>query len=337
MTKQQDFAYHLTNYLTVYLSGTKNFSINTIHSYRDTFKLLLKYCEEELHISAGKLRLRMITPKMISGFILWLKDSRGNSDATANQRLAVIHAFFKYLRSREPQFLLQCQQILAVEGAKLSKPMVGFLSVEELQLIFDQIDESTPSGRRDAALLRLLYDSAARVQELCDLRVRDVFLDNNPHIMLHGKGNKSRYVLIVTDVARRVSAYISENHLDRPEAVDMPLFFNQQHKKLTRAGVSYIIAKYANAACIQSPRAPRNVTPHIFRHTKAMHLCQAGIDMIYIRDTLGHTDIATTEIYAKLNIELMRDALEKAYPELPSNGLPDWKEDNALMDMLDSL
>lgn len=337
MTKQQDFAYHLTNYLTVYLSGTKNFSINTIHSYRDTFKLLLKYCEEELHISAGKLRLRMITPKMISGFILWLKDSRGNSDATANQRLAVIHAFFKYLQSREPQFLLQCQQILAVEGAKLSKPMVGFLSVEELQLIFDQIDESTPSGRRDAALLRLLYDSAARVQELCDLRVRDVFLDNNPHIMLHGKGNKSRYVLIVTDVARRVSAYISENHLDRPEAVDMPLFFNQQHKKLTRAGVSYIIEKYANAARIQFPHAPRNVTPHIFRHTKAMHLCQAGIDMIYIRDTLGHTDIATTEIYAKLNIELMRDALEKAYPELPSNGLPDWKEDNALMDMLDSL
>ncbi len=337
MTKQQDFAYHLTNYLTVYLSGTKNFSINTIHSYRDTFKLLLKYCEEELHISAGKLRLRMITPKMISGFILWLKDSRGNSDATANQRLAVIHAFFKYLQSREPQFLLQCQQILAVEGAKLSKPMVGFLSVEELQLIFDQIDESTPSGRRDAALLRLLYDSAARVQELCDLRVRDVFLDNNPHIMLHGKGNKSRYVLIVTDVARRVSAYISENHLNRPEAVDMPLFFNQQHKKLTRAGVSYIIEKYANAARIRFPHAPRNVTPHILRHTKAMHLCQAGIDMIYIRDTLGHTDIATTEIYAKLNIELMRDALEKAYPELPSNGLPDWKEDNALMDMLDSL
>jgi len=337
MTKQQDFAYHLTNYLTVYLSGTKNFSINTIHSYRDTFKLLLKYCEEELHITAGKLRLHMITPKMISGFILWLKDSRGNSDATANQRLAVIHAFFKYLQSREPQFLLQCQQILAVEGAKLSKPMVGFLSVEELQLIFDQIDESTPSGRRDAALLRLLYDSAARVQELCDLRVRDVFLDNNPHIMLHGKGNKSRYVLIVTDVARRVSAYISENRLDRPEAVDMPLFFNQQHKRLTRAGVSYIVEKYANAARIQSPHAPGNVTPHIFRHTKAMHLCQAGIDMIYIRDTLGHTDIATTEIYAKLNIELMRDALEKAYPELPSNGLPDWKEDNALMDMLDSL
>ncbi len=337
MTKQPDFAYHLTNYLTVYLSSTKNFSINTIHSYRDTFKLLLKYCEEELHLSTEKLRLQMITPNMISGFILWLKVSRGNSDATANQRLAVIHAFFKYLQSREPRLLFQCQQILAVEGAKSPKPMVGFLSMDELKLIFNQVDESTPGGRRDAALLHLLYDSAARVQELCDLRVRDIFLNNNPHILLHGKGNKSRYVLIVTDVAQRISAYISENHLNRPETIDMPLFFNQQHKKLTRAGVSYIVEKYARAAHIRSSHAPRNVTPHIFRHTKAMHLCQAGIDMSYIRDTLGHTDLDTTEVYAKLNIELLRDALENAYPELPSHGLPDWKEDNALMDMLDSL
>ena len=129
MAKQQDFAYYLTNYLTVYLSGTKNFSIHTIHSYRDAFKLLLKYCEEELQLSAGKLRLHMITPEMISGFIQWLKNSRGNSDATANQRLDVIHAFFKYLQSREPQFLLQCQQILAVERARSPKPAVGFLSV----------------------------------------------------------------------------------------------------------------------------------------------------------------------------------------------------------------
>ena len=117
----------------------------------------------------------------------------------------------------------------------------------------------------------------------------------------------------------------------------MPLFFNQQRKKLTRAGVSYIVAKYADAARTLTPSIPKRITPHIFRHTKAMHLCQAGIDMIYIRDTLGHTDLATTEIYAKLNIELMRDALENAYPELPSHDLSDWKEDGALMKMLNSL
>ncbi|MCH5260853.1 MAG: tyrosine-type recombinase/integrase [Lachnospiraceae bacterium] len=337
MAKQSDFSYHLTNYLTTYLSGSKNFSIHTVWSYRDTFKLFLTYCDEMLRISPEKLRIQMITPKLVSDFLKWLKDNRGNSVASTNQRLAAIHAFFKYLQFREPQFLLQCQQILAIEPAKVSKPMVGFLTENELYSVFDQIDESTAAGRRDATLLRLLYDSAARVQELCDLRVRDVFLDGEPHVLLKGKGNKSRYVLIVKDVATRISAYITENHLNRPECMDMPLFFNQQRKKLTRAGVSYIVAKYADAARIKSPLIPKKITPHIFRHTKAMHLCQAGIDMIFIRDTLGHTDLATTEIYAKLNIELMRDALEKAYPELPSHGLPDWKEDHSLMNFLNSL
>lgn len=337
MARQSDFAYHLTSYLTTYLSGSKNFSIHTVWSYRDTFKLFLTYCDEMLQISPEKLRIQMITPKLVSDFLKWLKDNRGNSVASANQRLAAIHAFFKYLQFREPQFLLQCQQILAIEPAKVSKPMVGFLTENELYSVFDQIDESTAAGRRDATFLRLLYDSAARVQELCDLRVRDVFLDGEPHVLLKGKGNKSRYVLIVKDVAERISAYITENHLDRPECMDMPLFFNQQRKKLTRAGVSYIVAKYADAARIKSPLIPKKITPHIFRHTKAMHLCQAGIDMIYIRDTLGHTDLATTEIYAKLNIELMRDALEKAYPELPSHDLPDWKEDHSLMNFLNNL
>lgn len=337
MAKQADFAYHLTNYLTVYLSGTKNASINTVWSYRDTFKLFLTYCDEILRISPEKLRIQMITPKMVSDFLKWLKDSLGNSTASVNQRLAAIHAFFKYLQRREPRFLFQCQQILAIEPAKVSKPMVGFLTECELYNVFDQIDESTATGRRDATLLRLLYDSAARVQELCDLRVRDVFLDGEPHVLLRGKGNKSRYVLIVKDVAQRISAYIAENHLNRPECMDMPLFVNQQRKKLTRAGVSYIVAKYADAAQILSPSIPKKITPHIFRHTKAMHLCQAGIDMICIRDTLGHTDLATTEIYAKLNIELMRDALENAYPELPSHDLPDWNENHSLMNFLDSL
>lgn len=337
MAKQADFAYHLTNYLTTYLSGSKNASIHTVRSYRDTFKLFLTYCDEVLRISPEKLRIQMITPQRVSDFLKWLKESRGNSAASANQRLAAIHAFFKYLQRREPQFLLQCQQILSIEPAKTAKPMVGFLTEDELYNVLDQIDESTAAGRRDAALLRLLYDSAARVQELCDLRVRDVFLDGEPHVLLHGKGNKSRYVLIVKDVAQRISIYITENHLNRPECMDMPLFFNQQRKKLTRAGVSYIVAKYADAARILSPSIPKKITPHIFRHTKAMHLCQAGVDMICIRDTLGHTDLTTTEIYAKLNIELMRDALENAYPELPSHDLPDWKEDGALMKMLNSL
>ena len=337
MTKQTDFAYHLTNYLTAYLPRVKNFSVNTIRSYRDTFKLLMLYCAEELHIPTRKLKIQTFSPQLVYEFTGWLKEKRGNSIATANQRLAAIHAFFRYLQGREPQYLFQCQQILAIELAKDTKSMIEYLSVEDLQLIFKQVNESVCWGRRDAALLHLLYDSAARVQELCDLRVRDVYLDNNPHVLLHGKGDKSRYVPIVTDVARRITKYLAENGLDRRECRDMPLFFNQQRQRLTRAGVSYVVTKYANPARCLSSCMPLKITPHVFRHTKAMHLCQAGVDIIYIRDILGHVDLATTEIYARLNIELLRDALENAYPELPSYGLPDWKDNDSLMCMLNSL
>lgn len=337
MTKKPDFAYYLSKFLTEYLSGAKNCSINTIRSYRDTFKLLLIYFEEKRGISAHKMQIENVTPETLREFTEWLTTTRGSSGRSVNIRLAAIHAFFKYLQNREPQYLFQCQQVISVEMARTEKKMIGFLSVDELRLMFSQINESSPSGRRDSAMLHLLYDTGARVQELCDLRVRDMFLDENPHVILHGKGNKSRYVPIVVDVSQRIQKYMSENDLSILKNPDMPLFFNKQRQKLTRVGVSYIVAKYADVARKLSPCFPEKVSPHIFRHTKAMHLCQAGIDIIYIRDILGHVDLATTEIYAKMNVELLRDALENAYPELPTNGFSDWTKDDSLMAFLKSL
>lgn len=337
MTEKADFGGHLTSFLTTYLSGTKNYSRNTVHAYRDTFKLFLIYSREKLGIPAERLQIRDITPDVVCGFIDWLKSERGSGLRTANHRLAVIHSFFRYLQYRAPEHLAQCRRILSVEMATVETPLVGYLTEEELRLIFAQTSESTREGRRDSVLLRLLYDTAARVQELCDMKVRDVYLDGNPHVMLHGKGNKSRYVPIVTEVARDVERYISENGLNRPEFADMPLFTNRKREKLSRAGVAYIVKKYADAAREKSPKIPKKVTPHMFRHTKATHLCQAGIDIIYIRDILGHCHVTTTEIYMKLNVERTRDALEDAYPELPSSGLPDWRADDSLMKTLNSL
>lgn len=337
MTKKTNFAYHISKFLTEYLSGTKNYSINTVRSYRDTFKLLLNYFEEKHCISPNRLQIEDITPKALQEFTEWLKTTRGSSIRSVNIRLAAIHAFFKYLQNREPQHLFQCQQVMSVEMARTEKKMVGFLTVDELKLMFSQLDESSPQGRRDSSMLYLLYDTGARVQELCDIRVRDVILGENPHVLLHGKGNKSRYVPIVVDVAQKLRQYILENDLSILKSPDMPLFFNKQKQKLTRASVSYIVAKYADAARKLSPCFPEKVSPHIFRHTKAMHLCQAGIDIIYIRDILGHVDLATTEIYAKMNIELLRDALENAYPELPTGVFSDWTKDDSLMSFLKSL
>ena len=336
-SKNTDFSYHLTKYLGEYLPFMRNFSTNTIRSYRDTFKLLLTYFDTELGVPAHKLQIKNITSDTVKRFLEWLREKRGSSICSVNIRLAALHAFFKYLQSREPQYILQCQQIMSVEMARAEKAMIGYLSVDELRLMFSQINEATPQGERHATLLYLLYDSGARVQELCDLKVRDVHLGDNPYILLHGKGNKFRNVPIVNEVAHRVEKYILKNRLNLPECQDMPLFFNSQRKALTRAGVSYIVSKYAESARRLSPSFPDKITPHIFRHTKAMHLCQAGINIIYIRDFLGHVDLATTEIYAKMNIELLRDALEDAYPELSSHKFPEWKEDGSLMKFLKNL
>lgn len=337
MSKPTDFSYHITKYLGEYLPFIKNYSVNTIRSYRDTFKLLLLYFAEELNMPTHKIQIKDVTPAAVNGFLSWLKEKRSSGVCSANIRLAAIHAFFKYLQSREPQYIFQCQQIMAIEMARSEKPVIGYLSVDELRLMLSQIDESKAQGRRHATLLYLLYDSGARVQELCDLKVRDIHLGDNPYVLLHGKGNKKRNVPIVTEVAHRVEAYIFENRLSFPECQDMPLFFNSQRKPLTRAGVSYIVSKYAVSARNLSPSFPEKITPHNFRHTKAMHLCQAGINIVYVRDFLGHVDLATTEIYAKMNIELLRDALENAYPELPTEGLSDWKEDDSLMEFLKRL
>jgi len=337
MAKPTDFAYHLTKYLQMYLPGRKNYSINTIHSYRDTFKLLLTYLNDVHKIPIGRVTIQTLSKDRIDGFLDWLKKERGSSVGTLKQRLAAIHAFFKYLQKEEPSALFQYQQILSITIRETPAQTVGYLSEAAIKAIISEPDINTRQGRRDFVMLSVLYDTAARVQELCDLRVRDLRLTDNPCVLLTGKGGKSRYVPIMTNTAATLKTYLREYHLVGDEHLDSPLFQNQRHEKMTRSGITYIVNKYAHTARSKSPLIPISVTPHIFRHSKAMHLCQAGIDTIYIRDILGHVDLKTTEIYAKINMEQVRDALEKAYPDLPASNLPDWQDNHALMNFLVSL
>ena len=337
MNKPTDFAYHLTNYLTVYLSGKRNFSINTVKSYRDTFKLFLRYCTDELKLPIARITLEKIDRDMICGFLEYLESDRNVNPCTLNQRLGAIHAFYKYLQVEEPSYILEYQRILAIPYKRYVKPMIGYLSKEALTEIFDSVDTSTKQGRRDLTLLCVLYDTGARVQELCDLRLRDLSLSGNPYVMLTGKGRKTRYVPLLENTVKLLNQYLEEFHYSKLFNNDAPLFFNKQHGKLSRTAVNHVINKYAGIARQRSSLVPDKITPHIFRHTKAMHLCQAGVDMIYIRDILGHAILETTNIYARINVEQMRDALEKAYPELTDKNLPDWSDDNDLMDFLAKL
>ena len=335
--KPTDFAKALSHYLAIFLPGQRNASTNTIKSYRDTFKLLLLYCKQDRHLAIERLCLSQIDSTLILGFLGWLEEDRGNSLSTRNQRLACIHGFYRYMQIDDPVGLLPYQKILSIPMKKTQAPRIHHLTPDALKLILAQPDTSTVRGRRDLTLLCVLYDTAARVQELADLCVSDVRLAPPPILTLTGKGRKKRQVPIMQNTEALLKQYMDEAFSIQNGMQEHPLFFNRQHRKMTRAGISYILGKYVSQAKAKSSIIPDKVTPHVVRHTKAMMLLQAGVSLIYIRDILGHVDIATTEIYARADTEMKRKALEKAYPEMVTTNLPHWEKDEPLLAWLDSL
>lgn len=336
--KTTDFARHLSTFLSIYLPGVRNVSTNTIRSYRDTYRLLLVYCKDQLGIPVERLALAQLTDRVVLGFLDWLGRERRCSISTRNQRLAAVHAFFRYVMLEEPALLSSCQRILAIPLAKQQRERaIRHLTPDTLRLILDQPDRNTLRGRRDLAILSVLYDTGARVQELVDLRVRDVRLDAPPIISLTGKGRKARHVPLMQNTAVLLARYMQENGLDREGALDTPLFVNRQSTQFTRAGVSYILRKYSQCARRLSVAIPEKVTPHVLRHTKAMHLYQSGVALVYIRDLLGHVDISTTDIYARADTEMKRKALEQAYPEMTCAALPNWNQNQDLLSWLKEL
>lgn len=334
--KPTDFSRYLTDFLSEYLPVQKKVSRNTIKSYRDTFKLLLLFCEED-GLPTEKVTMQKLTPDRMERFLLWLETERKNSISTRNLRLTAIHSFFRYAQSESPQSLYHYQQVLAIPVKKKRQAIVAHLSPDGIKALLEQPDKSTAKGRRDLALMSLMYDSGARVQEIIDLAVKDFTAGSNPILVLTGKGNKARRVPIMKNTASILEKYISENKLDMPHKTEYPLFCNNQHNKLTKEGVAYIIGKYAKAAHEASNSVPAKVKCHMLRHSKAVHLLQAGVNLIYIRDFLGHSDIKTTEIYARADSELKRKALENAYPDLVDSNLPDWNENSDLMEWLAEL
>lgn len=327
--KPTDFSKYLTEYFTNYLPLQKNASINTIHSYRDTFKLLLRYCSEEKNITPEKITLEKLDKFLVLDFLEWLEIEKNNSISTRNLRLAAVHSFFRYVQTEDPTQIFNFQKVISIPIKKAPKTAVDYLSPDAMKILLSQPDKYTRKGRRDLTLMSTLYDSGARVQKLIDLKVSDVILTSQPVIILNGKGNKVRRIPLMNNTKVLLEKYIQENYLFESWKGDYPLFFNNQRSKLTRKGVAYIISKYVPSARLESPQVPKRVKSHQFRHSKAMHLLQAGVNLIYIRDFLGHVDLKTTEIYARHDTEAKRKAIEKAFPNIIDKNLPDWNEDKS--------
>ena len=335
--KPTDLSVHLTNFLTHYLAAQRNLSPNTIKAYRDVFTLLLRYCRDLRGIALERLSLAHIDAPLIEAFLDHLLNDRHVSIRTQNHRLAALHAFFRYVQSEVPDRLLQSQQILAIPLRRHPRQNVRYLSKELLAQILAQPDLRTPSGRRDAVLLSVLYDTGARVQELIDLNAGDVRLDTPPQVRLMGKGRKMRAVPLMDATVDILRNHRRENGLDRPEHADLPLFQNRHGGRLTRTGVRYLLQKYVQTVRRNHPGFTQPVSPHSLRHTKGMHLLQSGVPLEIIRDFLGHVDVKTTEIYARANLEMKRKALEKVTDASPLPKIPSWKQNKTLLEWLHSL
>jgi integrase/recombinase XerD len=333
-----NFATHLTAFLTNYLPVQRNISPNTIKAYRDAFVLLLRYCRDARQVAPDRLSLEQIDPALVLEFLDHLEKDRRCTARTRNLRLTAFHAFFRYLQTEEPGFLLPCQRLLAIPLQRQVPRGVDYLSPESLAVILRQPDLARRAGRRDAVLLSLLYDTGTRVQELIDLSVRDVRLESPAQVRVTGKGRKTRVVPLMNGTVELLDEYLREQGLSGPEQLDKPLFRNRFGERFSRSGIRYLVEKYTQCACAtQTPPQLRKVSPHTFRHTKAMHLLQAGNPLVVIRDFLGHAAIKSTEIYARADLDMTRRALDKASEKSPTLEMPSWQKDKGLLEWLASL
>jgi len=334
--KVTDFAESLSSFLTIYLPGQAGLSPNTVASYRDTFKQFLIFAESNCKLRPEKMTLKDFSSECCQKFLEWLTEERNCSASTRNQRLTAILSFANYAMSRYPEFILESQKLHTIRRKKCREAELPYLSTNCMRQILAQPDPLDKYGRRDIVLLSLLYDSGARVQEICDLRVRDVRLQKPYTIVLTGKGRKVRAVPLMESTVLTLKKYLNENRLNTSERTDDYLFVNHQKQQLTRAGISYILKKYCSMAREQYPEIPSPISPHVFRHSKAMHMLQAGINLVYIRDFLGHANVSTTEVYARADTELKRREMEKAMVRITPD-LPDWASDKVLMKFLTTL
>ena len=335
--KPTDFSRYLTEYLTRYLSHERGSSPNTITAYRDTFVLFINFMERIRKIKTEKLYLKSITKESVVAFLDWLQSERKCSDTTRNLRLATLHSFFRYVQYQNPDNLYEYQNIMSIKLKKTRQSAMNYLTTEGIKLLLEQPDLSSGKGRRDLALLSLLYDTGSRVQELIDLTPSAIRLDKPYTIKVTGKGNKTRIVPLLEQQVKILKNYLTEHCLLTPQLRLHPLFFNSRKEKLTRPGVTHILLKYVKKARVKNPKLiPEKLSCHSLRHSKAMHLLQAGVNLVYIRDILGHVSVQTTEIYARADSLQKRKAIEQAYVEVSPKELPVWESNKNLLGWLKS-
>jgi integrase/recombinase XerD len=314
------------------LLAQRHASPQTVASYRDAFRLLLRYVEGRTRKPPVALTLEDLDAPLILGFLDHLEVQRGNSPRSRNARLAAIRSFLRFAAFEAPASLPAIQRVLAIPMKRFDRRLLGFLTRAEVAAILATPDLSTWSGHRDHVLLTTLYNTGARVSEIIALRVDSVALGRSPFIRLHGKGRKERAVPLWRSTASALTRWLRRAALP-PEA---PLFPNRRGTQLSRSGVEHRLRAAIGAAQGRCPSLQRRrVSPHSFRHTTAMHLLQSGVDVAVIAMWLGHESPATTHLYVEADLAMKHRALDKLQPP-KSRGLR-FRPDDRLLAFLDGL
>lgn len=336
--KPTDFANALTDFLGRYLTVERGYSQNTVTTYSYTFSLFIEYMEKEELVRPEGLTFNEITKDRIIHFLAWLEKDRKCSPSTRNARLGALHSFFSYLQYRDVAGMAKWQGILSIKSKKPKSPEMSYLTIDGMKLILRQPDLRTRKGRRDFVLLGLLYDSGCRVQELIDLTPSCFRFDETATVRLLGKGNKVRIVPLAGTQVSNLRQYMAEEGLTAPECQSHPLFPNPQGNRMSRMAVLNIVKKYQNMARAVSPELiPETIGCHSFRHSKAMHMLEAEINLVYIRDFLGHVSTTTTEVYARASDKMKQKALSKLNPGIVQEGKTSWQNNKELLSYLKSL
>ncbi|MBU1950070.1 MAG: site-specific integrase [Candidatus Eisenbacteria bacterium] len=327
-----DLAKLVQNFFLDRLIRQRGVSKYTVVCYRDTFKLLLSFAAGRLHKKPTDLSLSDLDAPVVLAFLDHLEKERGNSIRTRNVRLAAIRSFMHFASYRATVDLPTVRRVLSVPIKRFERGPVDHLSREEIQALLDAADQSRWSGKRDRILFHTLYNTGARVSEVLAMNIADIDLSDTPQVRIHGKGRKDRVVPLWPETRTGIRRWLV--HLAQSGAT--PLFPNRSGGRLSRSGASSRLKVLATRAEIKCPGLRRHrISPHLIRHTTAMHLLQAGIDLSVIAMWLGHESIETTHQYMEADLELKRKALESI--ESPAHGLRRFRVDDRLLRFLESL
>ncbi len=327
----------LRGFFAEHLPAVRGASPHTVHSYRDALALFLRFLAARRGRHVVALELDDVEPEGVLAFLDHLERERGNATTTRNARLAALHAFARYVAMREPAWLSTCQRLLAVPFKRASVGAVEYLEGQELQAMLEATDRRTADGRRDHAILLTLFNTGARVQELLDLRPLDLQLQRPLQVRLRGKGRKERLCPLWPQTADVLRRLVEEMGLGQGSTER--LFRNRRRAPLTRFGVRYLLQKYARLARSVAPSlAHKRVHPHTLRHTTAVHLLQAGVDLVSISHWLGHASVETTNHYTTVDLETKRAAIARAGPLAAAEpALAPWRSDASVLEWLEAL